>query len=114
MAEEKEAKKPMIEMSVWFIAFLILLIISTLFIIKLNGDKSRLENELKLAQEQYSQLEAMHSTMVAATKGVLENFDNMTPVNVKEELRKYVSGETVESAAQTVNTPVTVSGEAAE
>ena len=47
MAEEKqEAKKPIVEISVWFIICLIILIISTLLVIKLNGEKAALNLQL--------------------------------------------------------------------
>lgn len=113
MAEENEVKKPIIEMSVWFIAFLVLLIISTLLVIKLNGDKSRLQNELKASEDRFSQMESMHSTMIESARAMIKNYENMTPSQVKVELGRMVSGDEVEAEVP-VEEPATVSGEVAE
>ena len=73
MAEEKEVKKPVVEISIGFIVCILILIISTLLIIRLNGDKKKIENEYATLQTAYTDLEQRHEVLREAALSIKTN-----------------------------------------
>jgi predicted transcriptional regulator len=63
MAEKEEAKKPVVEMSIWFVLLLVVLIISTCLVIKINGEKATLAEELTKTQARVEELQKSRSDL---------------------------------------------------
>ncbi|MBR3281394.1 MAG: hypothetical protein IKI57_06150 [Clostridia bacterium] len=73
MAEEKEVKKPVVEISIGFIVCILILIISTLLIIRLNGDKKKLETDYAQLQSSYESLNERHEVLRQAALSIKSN-----------------------------------------
>ncbi len=116
MAEENNgSKKTVIEMSVWFIVCLVILIVASLSIMKLNADKTKLKNELAESRAQYEELQAMHTALADSIKGISQEVFVKSPTQLKSELESLLGSEENVSgdAVQENGEPVAASGEVA-
>ena len=88
MAEKEEAKKPVVEMSVWFIILLVVLIISTILVIRVNDEKAELATQLEESQKRVTQLEESRRDLLAGLQDVASkvssNGGNYSPNQVVE------------------------------
>ncbi len=112
MAEEKnEAQKPIIEMSVWFIVCLVILIIASILVIKLNGDKSRIAAERDSYIKMYEESEARNTTLRTRITNISADVFQKSPMEIQKALDGLVgSGYAVPAGAE--ETEVVPSGEA--
>ena len=114
MAEENnEAQKPIIEMSVWFIVCLVILIIASVLVIKLNGDKSKISAERDQLRVMFEESEERNATLRTAITNLKAEVFQKSPMELQKALEGLV-GSGDEAAADAEETEVVPSGEVAE
>ena len=114
MAEEKEVKKPVVEISIGFIVCLIILIISTLLIVRLNGDKKKLENELAQYTSLYEQTLERNNVMNTNIREITSQLDNLSYNQIRSKLEELSRPESGDVVVESGDATVAVSGEVAE
>ena len=98
MAEEKEEKVekrggPVVEISIGFVVCILILIISTLLIVRLNGDKKILEDELAKTRTVLQETQERNNVLNNAIREITQNFDDLTNNQIKAKLNELVSAE---------------------
>jgi len=98
MAEEKEEKVekrggPVVEISIGFVVCILILIISTLLIVRLNGEKKALENELANTRTVLQQTQERNNVLNTAIRETISQFDDLTNNQIKAKLSELVQDE---------------------
>ena len=116
---EGENKKPVVEMSIWFILLLVVIIIATAIILSLNGKLSALQNDYDKLTKDYNNKQSQYSMLVQTVQELAGKTSDYSANEMQNRLRAAVgdetSGETIPAEASTSGELVLgVSGETAE
>lgn len=111
---EGENKKPVVEMSIWFIILIVVVIIATAWIIALNGKVKKLENEYMACQTELKAKteESSQRAQLILDLAVLANDGNLSKNSLLDKIDK--AGINLDELSAALETPSgdTLSGEA--
>ena len=98
MAEEKEVKeeekKPIIEISVWFIVCLIILIFASLLVIKLNREKAELATEKEKFAQLYEEAQTRNNVLNEGIRTITSQLNDMSNNEISAKLNELLEGNT--------------------
>ena len=96
MAQEKEVKqeekKPIIEISVWFIICLIILIFSSLLVIKLNREKTELAADRDKYVQLYEETQERNNVLNERIRNITSELDDMSNNELRAKLNELLDG----------------------